>query len=216
VNAIGEESEQSRTLRAAGFTYDRVSPSMLSAASASGRTLQVGANHYRALLVDDAHAPDPALLETLQAASAAGVPIVWVGAGPARAFGLRDTEARDARVKELWSNLAPRIVRVSDAARVAAALRSADVLPEVEVPAALGTIGIAQRDTEQGRLIWLFNESALPQLVRATVRNAKAHAQWLDPSTGRASDVALEPGVDGATLWLALPGARGGLLLLTD
>ena len=211
-----EESPQSRALRQAGYTYDRVSPRALTSARAEGGGVVIGAQRYRGVLVEAARVLAPALLARLERLAEQGVPIVWAGAAPERAPGAADAQARDSRVAEIWSRLQGRVQRVDDIADSLAALRAMNLLAEVEAVSLLGPIGIQQREVDSGRLIWLFNESYFPQEFLVTLRMQAAEAVWLDPETGLAEPVPLRPAADGSRVSLALKAMRGGLLLLTS
>jgi hypothetical protein len=77
-------------------------------------------------------------------------------------------------------------------------------------------IGVLQRSTEDGRLVWLFNESVLPQIVQVTLRVAASSAEWFDPDSGSRTQLPLQTAGGARTLTIALAGARGGILFLPD
>jgi hypothetical protein len=77
-------------------------------------------------------------------------------------------------------------------------------------------IGLVQRSTEDGRVVWLFNESILPQIVQVTLRVAASSAQWFDPDSGSSTQLPLQPAAGARTLTIALAGVRGGILFLPD
>lgn len=211
--AIAEEGSTSATLRAASFTYDRISPNQLARSRVEAAELRVGAASYRAVIVDDGDAIDPEVLEKLQAAASASVPVIWAGGAPARARGTVDAAARDARVAALWSSARARFERLADFAQVPDALRRRGVAPALDAPS-LWTLGIAHRETSNGRVVWVWNPSAVPQVVLATVHTPASSASWLDPETGQSTPLPLERNGSDPTVTLALPAARGGILFL--
>lgn len=60
-----------------------------------------------------------------------------------------------------------------------------------------------------------INPSPVPQVVIATVRTASSTASWLDPESGASTPLTLEQAGREATIALALPAARGGILFLS-
>jgi alpha-L-rhamnosidase len=216
VRTHNDESAQSRALRNAGYAYDRVSPGALASARAEAGVATIGSAHYRALFVDSGSVIEPAVMSRLEQLAREGIPIVWLGAPARRAPGLRDTAARDAQVAASWARLGPTLHRVDELEAVAPALRAAGVLPEVETSGLLGPVSVLQRETESGRLIWLFDESGLPQLLSVRVRGAHAgtRALWLDPATGAADELPASADGHALRVSLALPAARGGVLFL--
>jgi hypothetical protein len=215
IGTIAPESDASRALRAASYSYDRVSPAALVSALAQDGMLHVGAARYRALLISQASAIDPELLERVQQLAAAKIPIVWVGSEPMRARGAFDAEARDRKVSAAWQLLKPAIQVVSAAADVPAALRTLEVAPEVEASSPVGIIGLLQRQTANGRVVWMFNESNLAQTVEVTLRMPVQSAAWFEPQTGDSKPLlASAKNDDGQRVAIMLPGQRGGVLLL--
>jgi hypothetical protein len=76
------ESETSVALRRAGFSYDRVSRRALASSTSADEALHVGEASFQALLVEGIHAADPAMLEAIERAGEAGVPVIWIGSCP--------------------------------------------------------------------------------------------------------------------------------------
>lgn len=222
IGAIAPEGADSASLRSAGFTYDRLSPKQLAAASIeapgtdSMARIHVGAASYRAVIVDNARAIDPEVIEQLLAAAAGGVTVVWSGDAPARALGSVDAAKRDARVASAWSSLESRSERVPQLDAAADALRKRGIEPEIEAHGLLGTLGVLQRAAANGRLVWIFNPSPVPDLVTLTARIPFSTAEWLEPDTGASTPVAVERSGATATMTLTLAAARGGVLFLPN
>lgn len=207
------ESATSLALRRAGYGYDRVSRAALARASFADGVATVGAARYRALLLDQTLAGiEPEVAEALRHAAEAGVPVIVAAALPSRATGLRDADARDARVRAALSALATRAERVSGSGDVPAALARRGVQPVLSVGDGAATLSTLVRELADGsRVVLLFNEGR--DDARWTVRLAvpAARAELLDPETGTATAAALR---DGSTLDVALPAARARVLLL--
>lgn len=207
------ESATSLALRRAGYGYDRVSRAALAGASFAGGVAKIGAARYRALLVDRAPAGiEPEVVEALQRASEAGVPVVLATDLPSRASGLRDATARDARVRTAVTALAARAERASGSDDVPAALARRGVRPVLAPIGGAATLSTLVRELEDGsRLVLLFNEGREP--ARWTVRLASpvVRAELLDPETGSATEAPLR---DATELDVELPAARTRVLLL--
>jgi hypothetical protein len=207
----GLESEESKTLRGAGYLYDWVSRAALASSSAADGVLTIGQSSYRALLVNDLHASDPGLLEAVKRAGQAGVPVIWIGDLPKRAFGLADADARDAQVAALVAELADEVIRVSTMSEAAAAIREAGVDPSL-APVGGGprTMSVQHRLVGGDDLYFIFNESYDQRSEQMRIDGAFEEAVLLDPETGKHAAPDIEDGV----LTIALPGARGRVLWL--
>lgn len=207
------ESATSLALRRAGYGYDRVSRAALAGATFADGVATIGAARYRALLVDRTLAGiEPEVVEALQRATDAGVPVVLAADLPSRATGLRDAAARDARVRAAAQALVSRAERAAGSDDVPAALARRGVRPAVSVTSGAATLSTLVRLLPDGsRLVLLFNEARADG--RWTVRLAApaASAVLLDPETGAATPAELR---DGAELDVALPAARARVLLL--
>ena len=207
------ESATSLALRRAGYGYDRVSRAALAGATFADGVATVGAARYRALLVDQSLAGiEPEVVEALQRATEAGVPVVLAADLPSRATGLRDAAARDARVRAAVQAVQPRAERAAGSDDVPTALARRGVRPALSPTDGAATLSTLVRLLPDGsRLVLLFNESRAD--ARWTVRLATpaARAVLLDPETGAATPAELRDGVE---LDVALPAARARVLLL--
>jgi hypothetical protein len=211
VKPQAHESELSLAIRQAGYVYDRVSVSGLTGSSATGGQLQVGEAAYGALVVDNLPTAEPALLQAIQAAVAAGVPVVWLGDFPTRAPGLVDRATRDASVQSIVSDLMVSVDVVAEESDVPTAISDAGVLPSIGPVGSGGlSVSIEHRSVSDGALYFIFNESYDP--VTATMQlNAPFNEAWLlDPETGATT----VPSIAGDVLTLTLPAARGRVLWL--
>jgi hypothetical protein len=208
----GLESEESKTLRAAGYLYDWVSRTALTNSSAADGVLTIGRSSYRALLVNDLQATEPELLEAVKRAGQAGVPVIWIGDLPTRAFGLADADARDARVAELVGELAnDGVTQVSTMSEAATAIREAGIDPSLApVGVGLRKLSIQHRLVGGDDLYFIFNESYDPRSEQMRIDGVFERAVLLDPETGEHATPDIEDGV----LTVALPGARGRVLWL--
>jgi hypothetical protein len=203
------ESETSVALRRAGFSYDRVSRSALTSSTSADETLSVGVASFQALLVEGVHAADPAMLEAIERAAEAGVPVVWIGEFPERATGLVDAQARDAEVRSRVENLRSVVLLVSAVEEIPTAISNAGVTPSLR-PADAGGLqaSVQHRRVTDGDLYFLFNESYAQITERIQIEGASRGVLLLDPDTGDPVAANLE----GDVLTLTLPGARGVVL----
>ena len=207
------ESATSLALRRAGYGYDRTSRAALASATFADGVATIGAARYRALLVDRTPAGiEPEVVEALQRAAEAGVPVILAADLPTRAPGLRDADARDARVRAAVSALATRAERAAGSDDVPAALARRGVHPVLSVTDGTATLSTLVRELPDGsRLVLLFNEGRDDARWTVRLATAAAGAQLLDPETGAATDAGLR---DGSELDVALPAARARVLLL--
>jgi hypothetical protein len=203
------ESEISRSLRSAGFTYTRVSRAALAAAVASVEGLRVGEASFRALLISDVHALDPAVLAAAEAAADAGVPVVWLGAFPERADGLVDAASRDADVAMHVERLRASVASVDTAEGIAPALIAASVAPALAPLSSTGLqLSVAHREVSGGDLYYLFNESYQSLTETFRISEGFRGATLLDPDTGQPSPI----DIDDDVVTVNLGAARGAVL----
>jgi len=95
------ESLVTKAFRQRALTYDRVSPKLLTAATAlPGGRVQIAQCSYAAILIDPMEAAEPEMMATLVELASRGVPILALGDLPSRAVGYSDHKARDLRVAE--------------------------------------------------------------------------------------------------------------------
>jgi hypothetical protein len=203
------ESDTSIALRRAGFAYDRISRSALTASTSANAALQVGQASYQALLVEGVHAADPEMLQAIERAAAAGVPVIWVGDFPERADGLVDAQARDAMVSSLVESLRATVDIVSSREAIPAAISNAGVTPSLSPIDSVGLqMSVEHRQVSGGDVYFLFNESYEQRTDPLRIEGAFDEVLMLDPETGRPVATDLE----GDLLIVTLPGARGAVL----
>ncbi len=203
------ESETSGALRRAGLSYTRVSRSALRDATAADATLRVGEAEFAALLVSELDVADPAVLASIQNAAAAGVPVVWLGALPARADGLVNAETRDAEVTALAETLAGAVAQVADATEIPTALLAAGIAPALHPLGEDGTrLSFAHRAVRDGDLYYVFNESFETRTERFEIAGEFSNITLLDPDAGRR----LVADLEGDALTITLGPARGMVL----
>lgn len=203
------ESETSKALRRAGFSYDRISRSGLASSTSDDGSLRVGQGSFQALLVEGLDAMSPEVAAGIQRAADAGVPIIWMGDFPERADGLADAEARDAEVAALVETLRPMVVEVTSVAEIPSAIADANVTPPLSPIDSSGIqLSVQHREVDSGDVYFLFNESYEQQTETLRIEGAFTNADLLDPETGKPLGSALE----GDLLTVTLPGARGAIL----
>jgi hypothetical protein len=206
------ESETSVALRRAGFSYDRISRSALAASTSADEALHVGEASFQALLIEGIHAADPAMLEAIERAAEAGVPVIWIGDFPERAIGLVDAQARDAEVRSRVENLRSTVSIVSSVEEIPTAISNAGVTPSLSPVDSGGLqMSVQHRRVTGGDVYLLFNESYAQRTDRLRIEGAFREALLLDPETGESVATNLEADV----LTVTLPGARGAVLWVT-
>ncbi len=203
------ESELSTALRRAGYTYDRVSRSALAGSISGDAVLQVGEASYRALLVDELDTADPAVLEAIERAIEAKVPVIWMGDFPERATGLVDAANRDATVGGIVARVRTAVSAIGSAVEVAAQLASRGVRPSLS-PISGGelTVSLQHRLVDNGDLYFLFNESDERLSRQLRVEGEFSEGSLLDPATG---DVIVDA-LDGNVVRVELAPGRGAVL----
>jgi hypothetical protein len=209
------ESDTSVALRRAGFAYDRISRSALAASTSANAALQVGEASYQALLVEGIHAADPEMLQAIEDAAEAGLPVIWAGDFPERADGLVDAEARDAMVGALVESLRSTVVIVTAVQEIPTAISNAGVRPSLSPVDSAGLrMSVEHRQVSNGDVYFLFNESYEQRTDRLRIEGTFSEALLLDPETGKPAATDLEgdvltvtlPGAHGAVLWVKRPG----------
>lgn len=204
------ESDVSQALRGAGYTYAWVGRSALADSESADGLLTVGEAAFEALLVTDVPALDPSVLEAIEAAAAAGVPVIWLGEFPERADGLRDLETRDARVESSVIALEPLVAQVSSAPTIPVALSDAGVSPTLSpVSSEPLRVSIAHRRLADGDLYYLFNES-FEEVTEQLALPPNRTVELFNPDTGAPAD----PTVEAEVLTVTLLPARGTILTL--
>jgi len=203
------ETETSKALRRAGFSYDRISRSALASSTSEVGVLQVGQGIYEALLVEGRLAAAPEMLSGIERAATAGVPIIWVGELPERADGLRDAQARDAEVATLVERLRLLVTVVPSAEDIPEAIANAGVTPSVgPVDSTDLQLSVLHRQVSNGDVYFLFNESYEERSEQLRIEDAFTDVDVFDPETGQSVAAELE----GDVVTVALSGARGTVL----
>jgi len=206
------ESETSKALRRAGFSYDRISRSALASSTSEAGMLQVGQGSYEALLVEGRLAAAPEMLWGIERAAAAGVPIIWVGEFPERADGLRDAQARDTEVATLVESLRLLVTVVPSVEDIPGAIANAGVTPSLGPVDSTGLqLSVLHRQVSNGDVYFLFNESYEERSEQLRIEDAFTDVNVFDPETGQSVAAELE----GDVVTVALSGARGTVLLVT-
>ncbi len=203
------ESDASKALRHAGFSYDRISRAALASSTSRDGALQVGQGSFRALLVDGIDAGAPEMLAGMERAAQAGVPVIWIGDFPQRADGLVDAQTRDVEVETLVENLRSTVSVVNSVEDIPGALANAGITPSLSPVDSTGLqMSLLRRVVENGDVYFLFNESYEPRTDRALIEGEFRDARLLDPETG----APLPTSLDGNVVTVTLQGARGAVL----
>jgi len=158
---------------------------MLTGAWATANRVQIGERQYQALLLDPLEIAEPELIERIAALAEAGIPVLALGPLPRRAPGLRDAEARDARVRAAAKQLAAKVVRVPnpDALEALLAKHVAGGLVE-PAPGTRLTASLERRRSPAGDILLVFNESWSPDSAGLRFKRAGARLTLWDPRSG--------------------------------
>ena len=180
-----EESALSRTLTSSGLVYNRISRENLRNARAVENQLQVGAMRYRALLIDNLAAPTPELLQAVERLARAGVPVIWLGKQPERAYGWRDHEARDQAVARLRASLQQQVKTIQQAEELMPTLAALGIQPFwADTLTAHAGLHSQRRRAGSMELALLFNDSPQPLTITLADRVLSRDARVLDPESG--------------------------------
>ena len=149
------------------------------------------------------------MLEAIERAAEAGVPVIWIGEFPERATGLVDAQARDAEVRSRVENLQSTVTIVSSVEEIPTAISNAGVTPSLSPVDSGGLqMSVQHRKVTDGDVYLLFNESYDQRTDQLRIEGAFREALLLDPDTGESVPTNLE----GDVLTVTLPGARGAVL----
>ena len=143
-----------------GYTYDFIDPQALTApqASAVGGLLYGHSVGYRALVLDHQGALPGAAARAILAMARRGLPVVIVGAAPAKSTGFGELAADDARVKASITALAalPNVARVESNDGIAEVLKRLGCLPAASF-GGTGSLLTVRRQQSTHELWWIFN-----------------------------------------------------------
>lgn len=185
IDPHANESTTTRALRARGLSHDRVSRRMLATADIDEGRVKIGARRYRAILLDPMQTAEPELLEAIAAIGEAGTPVIALGALPTRATGLRDAQARDARVSKAVTRIEAIATPAASEASLAKAL--AERVPAEWAGPAPGTtfeVSLDRRRATEGEIMLVVNESWSPSTSRFVFDRSARNLQLWDPATG--------------------------------
>ncbi|MCP4004826.1 MAG: hypothetical protein GY725_11570 [bacterium] len=214
ITARDGESETTRALRARGLVHDRVSRRMLAAARVEQGRVRIGAQTYRAVLLDPVEVATPALVERLVRIAEAGIPVLALGALPERATGFRDAKMRDARVRAALEALSARVLRVGQTDSLEALLKK-HVRPGLVEPVSGENLAVSldRRRIEAGDTLLLVNESWSSHVARLRFVRAGGELRRWDPRSG-ASERLRESVAAGDEIALKLEAAESLILTL--
>lgn len=159
---------------------------MLARAKPINGEIVIGAQRYRALLLDSLEIAEPALVESIAAIAEAGIAVVALGRLPSRAPGLgRGAEDRDRRVRAAKERISKRVVYLGSSDRLESTLsqRVKSTLVEPDEGASL-SVSLERRRSEAGETLLVFNESWSPQTAKLRfVRGGGTLTLW-NPMSG--------------------------------
>ncbi|MCX5859092.1 MAG: glycosyl hydrolase [Proteobacteria bacterium] len=178
------DSPVTAALKVAGLTYDRVNRDRLTGAVTANGRLKIGAAEYSGLLVTDLKTASPELLETMEAVSRAGIPVVVLGGLPARAPGWGNHEACDHEVAVIAGRLAEEVTEVAAPDELGGVFSSAGVSSPVLTAEGRLPFLLNRRVLREGEILLLFNESNQDLAENITLAIPGRKASILDPQSG--------------------------------
>jgi hypothetical protein len=181
-------------LERAGYTYDFIDPQALTThqAAAVDGLLYGRSIGYRALVLDHMGAMPGAAAQAILALARRGLPVVILGAPPAKSAGFRERAADDNRVKASMTALTglPNVTRVENDGSIAEGLKRLRCQPAASFGDS-GTLLSVRRQESTHDLWWIFNptdrtisaEASLaavgtPYLIDLWSGNTGRIAQW--------------------------------------
>jgi hypothetical protein len=179
-------------LERAGYTYDFIDPQALLApeAAAVGGMLYGRSVGYRALILDHAAVLPGAAAQAILAMARRGLPVVILGAPPAKSTGFKQRDSDDDRVKASMRALTalPNVIQLEDGGSVGEALKRLRCLPA----ASFGDSGIllsVRRQEKTHDLWWIFNPT--DRVIAADASLAAVGTPYLiDLWSGKAGRIA--------------------------
>jgi hypothetical protein len=181
-------------LERAGYTYDFIDPQALTtreAAAVHGVLYGRGIG-YRALVLDHEKALPGAAAQAILAMARRGLPVVILGAPPAKSTGFGQRATDDGRVTASMTALAalPNVAQIEDYRSLAQALQRLRCLPAASFGDS-GTLLSIRRQESSHELWWIFNPTdraisaevslaavGTPYLIDLWSGNAGRIAQW--------------------------------------
>jgi alpha-L-rhamnosidase len=181
-------------LERAGYTYDFIDPEALSSREAStvdGLLYGRGVG-YRALILDHQSAMPDAAVQAILAMARRGLPVVILGAPPAKSTGFRQRKADDERVKAAMTALIalPNVAQIEDGGSIAQTLNRLQCLPAASFGDSGDLLSVRRQESTHD-LWWIFNptdrvistEASLaavgtPYLIDLWSGNVSRIAQW--------------------------------------
>jgi hypothetical protein len=147
-------------LERAGYTYDFIDPQALSThqAAAVDGLLYGRSIGYRALVLDHERAIPAAAAQAILAMARRGLPVVILGAPPAKSTGFRQRQADDDRVTTSMTALTalPNVAQLGDGGSLAEALKRLRCLPAASFGDS-GALLTVRRQESAHDLWWIFN-----------------------------------------------------------
>ena len=195
----------------AGFNLDFFDDDTLrTLGHVEGRTLALGPNRYRAVILPNVERMPVETLRTFEALARAGVVVIATRRRPEEPPGFMATAAEREEVRSLSQRLfgsgggAGHFV-ADERAELGRTLTQL-LAPDVALAPLSPDVGFVHRRTADGDVYFLANTANVPSRTAATFRVEARHAEWWDPLTGRVSPATLHAhGRSGATVDLDLP-----------
>ncbi|WP_242123603.1 glycosyl hydrolase [Sphingobium sp. Sx8-8] len=199
---------------AAGYDYDRINPDAIADARVEGGQLVAkGGQRYPVLVLPPIDGIRADTAEAIARFAHAGLPVIFTDRAPSRDEGLADAAARDGRVTRAVADAIAAGARIVPAAQVAAALRTANIAPNLRFEGDPADIVYVQRRIDGRTATFLFNHGGTRRDVTLTLPGKGSVSRWngMDGSITPLSAQAVEAG---ARLPLTLEAGESALLML--
>ncbi|MCA9773023.1 MAG: hypothetical protein KC466_11490 [Myxococcales bacterium] len=176
-----------QALEAQGWTWAWVNDERLAAARAEGDEIAIGDHRFRAVVVSDAPAMEPAAAESLAAVAAEGGAVILAGEAPTRQRSFFDRSAGDVRVAASMDTIrqAARGRATGSFTTLPGTLASLGTRPAVGMTSNGDAARLASRVFPRGgRLVFFRNTARATVTATLDVESGCASPHRFDPWTG--------------------------------
>ena len=204
----------------AGFNLDFVDAHVVQArAKVDGKTLVIGSNRYKAVVLPAIDRIPLDVLQTLEAFAKAGGVVIASKHAPEHTPGFVDRDKKDrevqATVTRLFDSNGASAVVVPDERQVGATL-AGRLTPDARFSSGASDLGVVHRHLDQAELYFVANTSNASIRTTATFRTTRPAAQAWDPMNGTSISIESRVSGDGVSVDLDLPAYASTVVALTD
>lgn len=213
-DGAGEQAAEKAFL-SGGYDFDRINPdSLLTARVVKGRLVAKGGQTYAALVLPPIDAMRPDAAEAVARVARAGVPVYFATRVPTRAEGLADAARQDARVRKAVAAALTAGARITPEAEIPAALRAAEVRPNLSYVAGDPTgLLFVQRRVDSRLLSFIHNPTKGARDVTLSFPATGGVSRW-NAMDGTSVPVSARAVSGGTEVPLHLRAGESALLLL--